>query len=282
MSGEHIELQMPDGFTITGLHWPVSSARGSVVIAHGINEHIGRYRYLADRLNAAGFTVLGFDHRGHGRSNANKSRSSNNPRFDQFVDDFLAAISLAHGQSDAPIVALGHSMGGLIAARAALRLGNQLPALVLSGPALKIPTDLNGWKLQASLAIARILPFLTSPAGVGSELSRDPAIRTSFDADELCIHTPVKLGIARQIYVLAEETRARASEITVPLLVMHGGADTITDPSGSEEFVRNAKSPDKEFVSWPGDYHEIFNELDKDQVLAHLTDWLVSRFPLPT
>ena len=62
-------------------------------------------------------------------------------------------------------------------------------------------------------------------------------------------------------------------------VVMHGAADTITMPSGSEEFVRNAKSPDKEFVSWPEDLHEIFNELDQDAVIARMIAWLDARFP---
>ncbi len=80
--------------------------------------------------------------------------------------------------------------------------------------------------------------------------------------------------------LLSDATRARASEITLPLLVMHGGADRITMPEGSIEFVADAKSPDKEFVSWPEDQHEIFNELDREAVLARLTSWLNGRFPV--
>ncbi|HYP61520.1 MAG TPA: alpha/beta hydrolase, partial [Thermomicrobiales bacterium] len=87
--------------------------------------------------------------------------------------------------------------------------------------------------------------------------------------------------IARQLYELSEETRSRASEIRVPLLVMHGGADPITDPEGSREFVANAASADKEFVLWPDDLHEIFNELDQDAVISRMIDWLNARFPRP-
>ena len=86
---------------------------------------------------------------------------------------------------------------------------------------------------------------------------------------------------ARQLYLLSEETRSRASEIQVPLLVMHGGADPITDPDGSREFVANASSADKELVIWPDDLHEIFNELDQEAVIKRMIDWLNARFPRP-
>ena len=133
-----------------------------------------------------------------------------------------------------------------------------------------------------SLALSRIAPFLPLPGSDDEgddQLSRDPAVRLSVLDDPLFISERVRLGIARQLYLLSEETRQRASEIRLPFLVMHGAADTITDPEGSREFVANAQSPDKEFVSWPEDRHEIFNELDKGAVLRHMITWLDRRFP---
>lgn len=272
-------LQRSDGFTLCGLNWPVDQPRATVVIAHGINEHIGRYADMAATLNAAGFSVIGADHRGHGRSAGNKARTSNIRRFDEFVDDYIAVIESVTSSTDGPVVSLGHSMGGLIATRAALRIQDQLAALILSGPALLIPNDLSPFKLKVSLALARLAPFLAAPSGTGGGLSRDPGVREAFDADPLCVHEPIRLGIARQIYLLAEETRPRGNEIRVPLLVMHGAEDTITSPAGSTEFVRLASSSDKEIVIWPDDRHEIFNELDREAVLAKLTVWLEDHFP---
>jgi alpha-beta hydrolase superfamily lysophospholipase len=267
------------GAELRGLFWPVPNPRAVVAVAHGINEHVGRYEHVATTLNDAGYSVIGVDHRGHGRSGAAGKRTSNIRRFDTFVDDYIALIDRLRGENERPVVALGHSMGGLIAARAALRAQDRMAALVLSGPALKLPMPVGPLRLRALLAISRIAPFLALPSGNVDGLSRDPAVRAATLEDPLCITGPIRLGIARQLYLLSEETRHRAGEVHVPLLVMHGGADPITDPDGSREFVANASSGDKEFVLWPEDKHEIFNELDRDQVLQRLVDWLNGRFP---
>lgn len=272
-------VESEGGIRLVGSHWNVPHARTTIVIAHGINEHIGRYAELADDLNRAGYRVIGVDHRGHGRSDNGKRRTSNIRRFDDWVDDYLTVLDRVRSEFSGPVVALGHSLGGLVAARAALRGQEHLAALVLSGPALKIPTDLSRIRLRIALFLARLAPFISAPVGGSDGLSRDPSVRERFRGDPLCIQDPVKLGIARQLYLLSDETRARAAEIYLPLLVMHGGADTITEPAGSREFVHRASSADKTYIGWPDDQHEIFNELDRDQVIATMVDWLEVRFP---
>lgn len=273
-------LPVPDA-DLRGLHWSIPGPRAVVALAHGINEHVGRYHHVAQALNAAGYSVVGVDHRGHGRSGVDGRRTSNIGRFDTFVDDYIALIDRLQADQWRPVVALGHSMGGLVVARAALRAQDRMAAVALTGPALKLPTPLGPFTLRLSLAFARLMPFLALPGGGADGLSRNPDIRAQFREDELCIQDRVRLGIARQLYLLSEETRRRAGEIHVPLLVMHGAADPITDPAGSREFVERAASVDKAFVLWPEDQHEIFNELDQEAVLARLTDWLDERFPPP-
>jgi alpha-beta hydrolase superfamily lysophospholipase len=266
---------------LLGTAWSVPNPRAIVAVAHGINEHIGRYERVAKALNTGGFSVVGVDHRGHGRSCGDGPRTSNIRRFDTFVEDYIALIDRLGREQAAPVVALGHSMGGLIVTRAALRAQDRMAAIVLSAPALKLPTPVGPVRLRLMLLAARFFPDLSLPAGDLTGLSRDPEWRTAIEQDPLAIRDPVKYGIARQLYLLSEETRARAPEVRAPLLVMHGDADPITDPAGSREFVERAASRDKGFVSWPENLHEIFNDLDKVAVLKRLTGWLQARFPAP-
>jgi alpha-beta hydrolase superfamily lysophospholipase len=273
-----VEHTIPGGSVLRGLAWRAERPRAVLVLAHGINEHIGRYALLGERLSEAGYALIGVDHRGHGLTAGDAPRTSNIRRFDDYVDDYIAFFDATRVESAAPTVMIGHSMGGLIAVRAALRAQDQAAALVLSGPALKLVVTMPGWQQRIALVIARFLPNLALPKGDGSALSRDPAVRLAVQSDPLFINEPTRLGIARQLYLLSEETRARAAEIRIPLLAMHGGADTVTDPEGTRMFVEQAASTDKEFVSWPDDLHEIFNEVDREAVVARLISWLDHRF----
>src|SRR5688572_19214922 len=278
---QSVEHSVADGSMLRGLAWVVERPKAVLVLAHGINEHIGRYAVLGDRLSQAGYTLIGVDHRGHGLTVGDSPKTSNIRRFDDFVDDYISFFDAAHTPASAPAVMIGHSMGGLIATRAALRIQDKAAALVLSGPALKLVVAMPGWQQRIAMLIARLAPNLTLPKGDGNSLSRDPAVRLAVESDPLVINERVRFGIARQLYLLSEQTRARAAEIRIPMLAMHGGADRVTDPEGTREFVERASSTDKELVIWPDDLHEIFNELDRDAVVDRLIAWLDHRFSAP-
>ena len=276
--GTNVSVKLTDGRELHGLEWSITGNMPTIVIAHGINEHIGRYAHVAAALNERGFSAIGFDHRGHGRSAPEGKRTSNERQFDHFVDDYLEAIQFVADRTGRKPVALGHSMGGLVAARAALRQQAKLDALILSGPALMIPFGMPDAVRKVVLALSGGLSFLKVSDGALDGLSRDPEVRKQFESDPLCINDPIRLGIASQLYINAEKTRARAEEITLPLLVMCGVADKICDPEGAREFVKRAASTDKMLILWPEDQHEIFNELNGDEVIAAMTTWLTARF----
>ena len=223
--------------------------------------------------------MIGYDHRGHGRSAADGKRSSNARRFESLVDDYLEALRQVRNETGRRPIALGHSMGGLIAARAAIRSQAVIEALILSGPALRIATEMSPARLRMALVLAKGFFFLDAPEGVTDGLSREPAVREAFRNDPLCINDPLRMGISGRLYAYAERTRMMAPSLILPLLVMHGEADMITDPSGSREFVEHAGSADKTLITWPEDQHEIFNELDQGP--GHRGDGCLAHGPLP-
>ena len=92
--------------------------KGAVLLVHGLGEHMGRYTHVAQFLQAAGYAVFGYDHHGHGLSSGVKGSL---PENNQLVDDLHFVIAHVRSQVTGPLVLMGHSMGGLIAAEAAVR-----------------------------------------------------------------------------------------------------------------------------------------------------------------
>lgn len=164
---------------LTGTHgplavreWPHDHPRYLALVVHGYGEHVGRYEELAGVLVAHGAAVFGPDHAGHGKSAGERVLIED---FEDVVTDVHAVADLARRvRPGVPLVMVGHSMGGLIAARFAQRYGTELAALVLSGPVI------GSWELPgALLALDEIPDTPISPAS----LSRDPAVGAAYRAD---------------------------------------------------------------------------------------------------
>jgi alpha-beta hydrolase superfamily lysophospholipase len=254
---------------------PDGPARAVVVLAHGKDEHFGRYRHVIAALIDAGFAVYAHDHRGHGRSDGPRGVIV---RFDDYVDDLALLVDRARADHpELPIYLLGHSMGGLIATRYALGHQGALAGLILSGPALLIAADEPAWKKQLLVHIGRLLPNARISTSKPGYLSRDPEVERAFAADPLCNNQRTRLGFVRALYLASEDTRPRARELSLPLLIMHGDADRLASPNGSVELFNHASSADKTLQLWPDNRHEIFNDLDSAAVLAFMMDWLLER-----
>jgi len=170
-------LTTADGLALHLQRWLADPAAGSVVgtvqIVHGLGEHIGRYAALARALNAAGWHVAGHDQRGHGRSGGARGTLAH-PQ--ALLHDLSAVID--HLRGAGRHVLLGHSLGGLVAARFvaestgadadAERWSRDVDGLVLSSPAL-----------DAGLGAAqRALLALLSPVAPGLRLG-NPATRAT-------------------------------------------------------------------------------------------------------
>ncbi len=266
-----------DGLALHVREWPAArpAPRGTVWLLHGLGEHIGRHDDVAQELAAAGWRVVGHDQRGHGRSPGARGRLGESHDLLRDLARVLDATS-----TTGPRVLLGHSMGGVTAARfVAEGLGEapapwyrRVDALVLSSPALA--ADLNVFqKLQLSLGTA-IAPGLAASNGLPVDgLSRDTRVVDAYQADPL-VHDRITPRLARFILDAGEEVLALAPRWATPTLLMWAGSDRCVAPRGSARFAATAPSGVVRSRCFDALFHEIFKEPERAEVFAELVRWL--------
>ncbi len=258
-------------------HWrPEGPARAAVVLVHGLGEHSGRYQALAEHFSARGIAVVAPDHLGHGESPGQRVYLR---QFEQYLPGVRQCRALLDAEyPDVPVFILGHSMGGLITARLLLEDADQYRGALLSGPAFAATEPPSGVVMFIGRLLARIAPGLGMLALDANGVSRDPAVVKAYNEDPLVNHGKVTAGLAVAIFDAMATVMSRAADISLPILVMHGAADTMAAPSGAETFVAKIASTDKTLKLLPGLYHEIFNEPEGPDIIREYADWLEARW----
>jgi len=275
-------LNAADGLKLHLQAWPAAEpARGTVLIVHGLGEHIGRYVHVAERLNTWGWAVTGYDHRGHGRSEGARGGLH---RADDLLDDLGRVVDCVRTAHAGPLLLLGHSLGGLVAARfVAGGIGTPeawyrpVDGLVLSSPALD-PGMNAGQKLLLAL-LGRLAPNLAVGNGLKPEwISHDAAVVQRY-ADDPLVHDRVTPRLARFIVDSARVVRERAPQWTLPTLLLYAGSDRCVSPGGSAGFAAAAPQARVATHEFRSLYHEIFNEPEQAQVFDRLGEWLARQGP---
>jgi alpha-beta hydrolase superfamily lysophospholipase len=250
--------------------------RGVIVITHGHGEHQGRYVHIAEKLCGAGFVVHTYDLRGHGRSGGKRGHS---PSFLTYVDDLYQVHDHAsHADPRLPLWLMGHSLGGLITLTYAVRRAPQSAGVVVTSPLLRAKYAPPAWKVTLAQILAGVLPSLTLSTGldVNVPMSHDQAFLDSMPDLELC-HTRMSTRVGADLLNVMEATLAAAPRLQLPLLMLQGDEDGAVDPKATREFYDQAGSADKTFVSYPGFYHEVMNETERERVLGDIVSWLNQR-----
>lgn len=272
-------LTARDGTNLVVMDWPLQKGpvRGVVLIVHGLGEHAWRYDALAQELNNWGFAVRGYDQFGHGESMGQRGAL---PSDDRLLQDLAEVVdeSRARMHDSTPLIVLGHSMGGLVAARFVALGMRRLEGLVLSSPALD-----PGLGLFQKLLLA-ILPPLAPNLRVSNGLnpvyiSHDPQVVARYKADPL-VHDRVSARLAAFIAHGGSATIASAPSWTLPTLLLYAGADKLVNPAGSRAFASAAPPGVVTSRCFDALYHELFNEAQpgRSQVFAELKAWLDARF----
>lgn len=265
------------GVSIYWQAWlPGSTPTRTVVIAHGVAEHSGRYARLAQVLVEQNCAVYALDHRGHGKSGGTRAFIE---KFEYSVADLDQLVTLA-AEQQAPAgkpILIGHSLGGAISLSYAMKHQDKLRGLVLSGPAVQLNPIPMKVRVLARLfsMVSPAKPFLPID---GSAVSRDPEEVRKYNQDPLNSRTPIPVRTVTELLDRLSWLSAGYSVLTLPLLIMHGTADSLALPAGSQRIHELAGSKDKTLKLYEGYFHEIFNEppAERTRVFEDLKRWVAA------
>lgn len=257
----HTEAWLPDG-----------DVRAVVLMVHGLAEHIGRYAHIADRLTRDGYAFYGLDHRGHGKSDGLRAYFEN---FDQPLNDLKTYLDQVKAQNPGKkIFIYGHSLGSLITLNFVLRYPSEFAGMIISGTTLGVEGGQPKLLITMGEIMNNILPKLPVAPLDAKDLSHDPVAVTAYDTDPLIHRGNVRVRMANQIVQYSRHVREHLNQFKLPVLIIHGGEDKICPTPGSAILSQGIGSTDKTVKVYPGLYHEIHNEFEKETVLNDITNWL--------
>jgi acylglycerol lipase len=265
-----VEGSLPGGQFWQG--WTVDTPVGAVVLVHGLHEHGGRYAHVAERLARAGYAGYVVDHPGHGRSAGTRGNIGSMAATVDGVDQLVRLVADRH--PDAPLFVYGHSMGGLIALQYLTGSPDtRIRGAVISAPALYAGAA-SGVQRRLAPVLSRFLPDLGVLTLDADTISRDPAVVAAYRADPLNSTGKVRARTGTEMMLATEAMPARLRSLTLPLFVLHGGADRLVPPAASELVPAHAASTDVTRKVYDGLYHEPHNEPEQEQVLDDVVAWL--------
>jgi alpha-beta hydrolase superfamily lysophospholipase len=280
-----IERSYPDGKAtdIAFYEWPVANPKAIVQIAHGLGEHARRYDEMAAILNRAGFSVYADDHRGHGQTGLQQIANNQTKRLGSLgaggMDATFSQVAefsklIKSENPGKPLILLGHSWGSFIAQKIINKNSGMYDALVLSGSALTMPGYL------ATGDFNKVWKKL--PGSTGYEwLSRDVEVQKKFVEDPLTFLAAAMqvFGISNSLKLFGKPSKNVRSDL--PILVQVGEADPIggeySNKALVEAYRKNAGTKDIELFVYHDARHEIYNELNKDEIIADLIAWINAR-----
>ena len=252
---------------------PEQTPKSVLLVVHGLAEHSGRYKNVVEYFVPKGYAVYGYDQRGHGKSEGARCYVD---RFSDFIADLHTFVTMVRGfHPGTKLFLVGHSMGGTIATAYATQYQNELTGLVLSGAALKAGDSITPLAKLMAQVLSRLLPRMGISTLDATAISRDKAVVDAYVNDPLVYRGKVCARLGSELLTMMDKyLPARMSELKLPLLIMHGKADRLTNQEGSTLLYNAASSQDKTLKFYEGFYHEIYNEPERGPVFSDVEAWL--------
>lgn len=268
------------GETMFTQSWtPVSfKVRGLVFLLHGLNEHSGRYNDFAKKLNANGFKVYGMDWIGHGGSDGLHAYV---PSLDDAVNDMKQFLSKILAENPGlPCFCFGHSTGAAIILKAAIdpKVESRIDGVVLTSPAVGVQPAHPIFTVLAPIFSFLFPRYQFSAANKrGAAVSSDPAALLAKYSDPLVFTGSIRVRTGYEILRITSYLQQNLCKLTVPFLVLHGSDDAVTDPEGSKKLYEEASSTDKSIKLYKGLLHDLLFELEREEIMQEIIDWLNQR-----
>jgi len=249
---------------------PSGGARAVVVLVHGFNSHSGYYVRTGEALAARGFAAYALDLRGRGRSDGDRFYIES---MSEYVQDVATVVSLAKLRHPGlPTFLLGHSAGGVVSCLYVLEHQDELAGFICESFAFQVPAP--DFAIAALKGLSHLAPHAHVLKLHNEDFSRDPAVVKAMNDDPLIANETQPTRTVAELARADERLRTEFPSITLPLLILHGTADKATKPSGSQTFYDTAGSTDKTLEMYEGHYHDLLNDIGREEVLADIVAWL--------
>lgn len=256
-----------------GQIWEAKSTKAVVVLAHGMGEHSGRYTHVAKKLTKNDFSVVAFDHFGHGKT---AGKRGHNPSFEAVLESVTKTIEKAKELfPEKPIFLYGHSMGGNTVINYSIRINHHLKGIIATSPFLKLAFQPPKIKLAVGKILQKIAPSITMGNELdASDISREKIEVNKYVNDPL-VHDKISPNFSLTFIETGQWAIENANKLKTPMLLLHGTGDKIIDYRGTQEFANNS---DKATLKlYEGGYHELQNDLCKEEMLQDVVNWLNSQ-----
>lgn len=272
---KHIE----DTFTQAGIGelyyqgWlPEGEVRAVGVVFHGLAEHGGRYTNVVNQLVPQGFAVYALDLIGHGKSSGERLFVN---RFEDLTEPLKSFLDMVKSwQPDKKVFMLAHSMGGLVGTFFLLDHQDELDGAVISGALTKVPDNITPVTMFMAKALSKLAPKVRLAGVDSSGISRDPQEVVAYVNDPLVFTGNTTARMGSEMIRAMERVKAEMGRIKLPVLLLHGGSDYLSDPDASQTLYEGVGSEDKTLKIYEGYYHEIYNDIGKEVPLADVQAWL--------
>ncbi|WP_298782105.1 alpha/beta hydrolase [uncultured Polaribacter sp.] len=256
-----------------GQFWKAKETKAVVVLVHGMGEHSTRYVHVAQKLTKNNFSVVAFDHFGHGKT---LGKRGHNPNFGAVLESVSKTIEKAKELfPNKPVFLYGHSMGGNTVINYSIRKKHNLKGIIATSPFLKLAFEPPKIKLAVGKLLQKIAPSITIGNGLNAnDISRDK-IEIDKYIDDPLIHNKISPNFSLTFIDTGKWAIRNANKLQTNMYLLHGTDDKITDYKGTQEFTNNSEKATLKLFN--GGYHELHNDLCKEEMLQDIINWLNSQ-----